>query len=246
MTGRERCGLAPAHRPTSCGTWRRLRYPADDQTACAPCDAGTMLQVITGMYFRDVELHATHHRQTLYTNVGGPWRRDRIDLGIGHLVPTTDYTAQVATMLACLTERLEAVREDGTDEFMISTGGTAIIEDLATVLSFALDATVTTNYGTAARLISPPTGSYRSPAPSDILPHVFTPPPLRLARHTLLSTDRQFPGAGGTVNAESRIHSICSGVPNQPMGSPSDGQLLDTADETILSPLHRFGGHRQA
>lgn len=135
-----------------------------------------MLQVITGMYFRDVALYETEHRRTLYTNLWGPWTCDRIDLGIGHLIPTTDHTARVSTMLVCVTERLEAVRDDGTDEFLRSTGGSAIIDDLATVLSFALGATVTTNHDTAERLIGPPSGTYRTPVtPADILPGVFTP-----------------------------------------------------------------------
>ena len=80
---------------------------------------------------------------------------------------------QVNTVLAHFTERLEAVRPDGTDDFMLSTGGDAIADDLAAVLSFALNATFTPIRGKADRLISQPTGSHHHPRPADILPHTF-------------------------------------------------------------------------
>ncbi|MDR7172837.1 hypothetical protein J2W56_006603 [Nocardia kruczakiae] len=133
-----------------------------------------MLQVITGMYFRAVELHETVHRRTLYSNVGF-LNKPRVELPIGHLTPATDWSASIHTSLACFTERLEAVRPDGTEEFMLSTGGTDILDDLAAVLSFALDATFTSVYEKAERLIGPPTGRQHNPAPADILPRTFTP-----------------------------------------------------------------------
>ncbi|GAB2582634.1 hypothetical protein GCM10027269_42400 [Kribbella endophytica] len=43
----------------------------------------------------------------------------------------------VNTILAHVTERLEAVLPDGSDDFMISIEGDVIVEDLAIVLSFA-------------------------------------------------------------------------------------------------------------
>ncbi len=58
---------------------------------------------------------------------------------------------------------------------MISTGGDAIADDLAVVLSFALGATFTPNREKADRLIRAPSGSLHSPAPADILPRTFTP-----------------------------------------------------------------------
>ncbi|WP_143536605.1 hypothetical protein [Rhodococcus sp. 05-2254-6] len=72
-------------------------------------------------------------------------------------------------------ERLEAVRPDGTDEFMVSTGGDAIADDLAVVLSFALNATFTPSRAKADRLISEKSGSHHSPVPADILPRTFAP-----------------------------------------------------------------------
>lgn len=135
-----------------------------------------MLQVITGMYFRDVRLNETEHRWTLYTNarfLGA----ERVDLPLGHLTPATDWSGVnvVDTVMATVVERLEAVRPNGEDDFMVSTGGTAIAEDLAIVLSFALNATFTTRRETADRLILEPSASPHRPNPADILPRTFTP-----------------------------------------------------------------------
>lgn len=113
-----------------------------------------MLQVITGMYFRDVKLNETGHRRTFYTNVNF-LNRDHIDFLIGHLTPATTWD-DIGTVLAHFTERLEAVRPDGQDDFMVSTGGAAIADDLAVVLSFTLSATFTTVHEKADRLIRPP------------------------------------------------------------------------------------------
>lgn len=133
-----------------------------------------MLQIITGMYFRDVQLNETHHRVPLYTNVNF-LMRDQVDLSIGHLVPSTEWAKTVSTVFAHYIERLEAVRPDGSDEWMISTGGEEVAADLAAVLSFALNATFTTVRDKADRLIQRPSESYRTPNAADILPRTFTP-----------------------------------------------------------------------
>lgn len=132
-----------------------------------------MLQVITGMYFRNVPLNETEHRRTFYTNANFPLH-DHVSLPIGDLTPATEYST-ISTVLASFTERLEAVRPDGTDDFMISTGGDAIADDLAVVLSFALNATFTPVRAKADRLISAPSGSNHAPVPADILPRTFSP-----------------------------------------------------------------------
>lgn len=137
------------------------------------CNPVGVLQVITGMYFRDVALNETEHRWTLYTNAEflavGP-----VDMPVGDLTPATDMES-VNTVLLRATERLEAVLPDGTDDFMISTGGDEIAEDLAVVLSFALNATFTLIREKADRLIRLPSNSTRRLAPADILPRTFTP-----------------------------------------------------------------------
>lgn len=123
------------------------------------------------MYFRDVRLNETEHRRTLYTNAN-LLLHPRVDLPVGHLVSSTEWSA-INTVMAHFTERLEAVRPDGTDDFMISTGGDSIADDLAVVLSFTLNATFTPIRAKADRLIGEPSGSHHSPVPADILPRTF-------------------------------------------------------------------------
>ncbi|NJC13060.1 hypothetical protein F4558_002886 [Micromonospora profundi] len=132
-----------------------------------------MLQVITGMYFGDVALNETKHRRTLYTNadfsVVGP-----VAMPVGNLAPATDRE-RVNTVLLEFTECLEAVLPDGTEDFMISTGGDEIAEDLAVVLSFALNATFTLTREKADRLINEPSASARRLVAADVMPRTFTP-----------------------------------------------------------------------
>lgn len=83
-----------------------------------------MLQVSTGIYFRDgVELHETEHRRPLFSNldlIG----RDEVDLAIGSMSPeTSGATDGVTAWWVTVVERLEATRPDGTAEFLVSTGG---------------------------------------------------------------------------------------------------------------------------
>lgn len=125
------------------------------------------------MYFGDVALNETEHRRTIYTNVDfsevGP-----VGMPVGDLTPATDM-GPVNTVLLRFTERLEAVLPDGTDDFMISTGGDEIADDLAVVLSFAVNATFTPIREKADRLIKTPSESTRRLVPADILPRTFTP-----------------------------------------------------------------------
>lgn len=126
------------------------------------------------MYFRDVPIRENLQRRTLYTNANFE-PSERVDLDIGHLVPDTDSWAAVRTVTAHFIERLETKQEDGSDEFLVSTGAHAIAEDLATVLSFSLDATFTTNHQDAIKLIQQPSGSHRNPTLADVLPRTFAP-----------------------------------------------------------------------
>jgi hypothetical protein len=132
-----------------------------------------MLQVISGMYFRaGVPLYETNHRRVLFTNVHF-LKMERIDLPFGYLTPSSSFHSPNSVMVH-FTEKVEAVNEAGEDEFMMSTGGDAILEDIAVILSFALNACFTTSAQVAQRLIKEPTGSDRDPVPSDFLPQTFS------------------------------------------------------------------------
>ena len=113
-----------------------------------------MLQVSTGLYFRDgVELHETEHRRPMFCNlqlIG----RDQIDIGTGSMSPETSLTPNgVTAVWVTLVERLEATRPDGTDEFLVSTGGEEMYEDLAAILSFAFNAVFDLDHDRARQLI---------------------------------------------------------------------------------------------
>jgi hypothetical protein len=59
----------------------------------------------------------------------------------------------VTTVWASLTERLEGKQLNGEDEFMLSTGGDEIFDDLAAVLSFSFNATFSARHETVRRLV---------------------------------------------------------------------------------------------
>ena len=111
-----------------------------------------MLQVITKMYFRPgVPLHSTTHREVLYTNLSF-LRRDTVPLPLGELTPSTG-SVTVSSVTASLTEHLEAKQLDGSDSILISTSGGDVIEDLADVLSFGLNATLSRDIDLVRRLV---------------------------------------------------------------------------------------------
>src|SRR4051812_38972886 len=91
------------------------------------------------MYFREgVPLHSTVHRDVLYTNrwfLGGKIT----DLPIGEIAPSTGI-GPIWTATLSVTEHLEAEDEDGTRSALIATSGMELIDSLADLLSFGLNA----------------------------------------------------------------------------------------------------------
>jgi hypothetical protein len=127
-----------------------------------------MLQIVSGMYFRPgIRLYSTLQRSVLYTNrefLG----KDEIDLPVGSLLPSSGYQP-VKTITVSVTERLEAVLPDGTHDIRISSGGVELIDDLADVLSFALNAVFARDYDLVQRLLSSSRAHHgRSPVPSQL------------------------------------------------------------------------------
>lgn len=102
-----------------------------------PGDHVWVLQIATGMYFRDVPLHETVHRTVLYTNA---WSlsREPVELPIGRLSFETAPKPVNAVAVEVI-DRLESVRPDGTDEFIKATGGLELTNDVADVVAFALN-----------------------------------------------------------------------------------------------------------
>ncbi|HEV2974229.1 MAG TPA: hypothetical protein VGX69_04445 [Solirubrobacteraceae bacterium] len=111
-----------------------------------------MLQIVTKMYFRDgVPLHSTVHRAVLYTNLSR-LRADRLELPVGELAWSSGVSP-VSTTTLSVTEHLEAEEPDGSPSMLVATGGTDLLDDLADVLSFGLDAVFSRDGDLVRRLV---------------------------------------------------------------------------------------------
>jgi hypothetical protein len=126
-----------------------------------------MLQIVTGMYFRSgVRLNSRVHRAVLYTNRGF-LRSDEIELPVGKLLPSTGFP-RVSTVTVSVTEQLEAELPDGRDDILIATSGTELIDDLAYVLSFALNAVFSRDHDLVHRLVPASPADRRSAVSSQL------------------------------------------------------------------------------
>lgn len=134
-----------------------------------------MLQIVTKMYFRqDVPLHSTVHREVLYTNRGF-LRADLVDLPVGELAASTSVRP-VSTVTLSVTEYLEAEDPDGKRSVLIATGGTELVDAVADVLSFSLNAVFSRDGDLVRRLIPDSLDpSSRSSAASRLFRRTFEP-----------------------------------------------------------------------
>lgn len=132
-----------------------------------------MLQIVTGMYFRDVPLYETTHRAVLYTNASS-LSRDAIDLPVGRFLFSTTMSPVTAVTIEAI-ERLEAVRPDGSDEFVRATGGTELINDAADVFAFALNVSCSRNAALMERFVPPQLDGRPTRMPWSILRRTFDP-----------------------------------------------------------------------
>lgn len=131
-----------------------------------------MLQIAAGRFFRpDVPLNETEHRYTVYSNawfVGAA----PIALPVGEVIPSTETGATSSAMIAVI-DRLEQQRPDGTDDFVIATGGTELVDDLAYLMTFVLNRTVSRNHDQTRRLVTGDGSRGRST--NDLFPGLFEP-----------------------------------------------------------------------
>ncbi len=111
-----------------------------------------MLQIVTKMYFREgVPLHSTVQRDILFTNRDF-LRSATVELRIAELAPSTTSSA-VSSVAVAVTEFLEAENEDGTPSILVATSGEELIDDLAAVLSFGLNAVFSRDTDLVRRLV---------------------------------------------------------------------------------------------
>ncbi len=131
-----------------------------------------MIQVLTGKFFTTDDLHVTPQRGVLHTNYT---LHGTVETSVGVLKSVDDVFGQRPRHLVYeFEQRVEAVRRDGTKEFMIGVGVDQILVDMAAILSFELEITCSPNPDIVARLARQTSGP-RSGAPSSFIPRVFDP-----------------------------------------------------------------------
>jgi hypothetical protein len=125
-----------------------------------------VLQIVQGKYFRDVPLTDTLHRGILYTNLRAFGDREAHNLLFGRILPSTNFDG-VASLTVEAREQLESVNEIGGQEVLAATSGDQLIDEIAAVVAFCLNAVCVRDYYMAQRVISKQhdkTQNYRGPA----------------------------------------------------------------------------------
>jgi hypothetical protein len=133
-----------------------------------------MLQIAAGRFFRPgVPINEHTHRRTVYSNA---WFLDPRpeQLPVGSVLGSTD-TGAVSTATIEALDRLEAQRPDGTDDFMVATGGDALIDDVAYVLTFVLNRTFARDHDLVLRLVTGGGRGGRRPDAAGLFPGLFDP-----------------------------------------------------------------------
>jgi hypothetical protein len=133
-----------------------------------------MLPISAGRFFRpDVPLNERLHRRVVYTNV---WFADPspIDLPVGRYIGSTDR-ADVNTAVIEAMDRLEAKRLDGTDDFLVATGGDELIDDIADVTTFVLNRSFSRNEAAMRSLVPAEGLQSRRHSAATLFPQLFAP-----------------------------------------------------------------------
>jgi hypothetical protein len=133
-----------------------------------------MLQISAGRYFRpEVPINERTHRRTVYTNA---WFPDPTptNLPVGKITGSTAL-GHASTAMIEVTDRLEAQRWDGSDDFMVATGGDDLIDDIAYVVTFVLNRTFSRNHDQVHRLVHPSGVANRREGAASQFPQLFDP-----------------------------------------------------------------------
>lgn len=131
-----------------------------------------MLQIAAGRFFRPgVPINEHTHRRTVYSNAWFPDPRLE-QLPVGSVLGCTD-AGPVSTAVLEAVDRLEAQRSDGTDDFMIATGGVELVDDIAYLLTFVLNRTFCRDHDLVRRLVEDGGGRRRGAA--GLFPELFEP-----------------------------------------------------------------------
>jgi len=131
-----------------------------------------MLQIITEKFYPPGERYETLHRAVFYTNYR-LLREDKLETSLAMLRPATGFDGLAA--LTCeIVEKIEKHPNGPQPGVMISTGGAALLNDYAAVVSFVLNITCTPDPNLARRLLSterPNLGSEE--VPSELIQRTF-------------------------------------------------------------------------
>lgn len=131
-----------------------------------------MLQISAGRFFRpDIPINEHIHRRTVYSNC---WFPDPtpVKLPVGTIISSTEVQG-ISTALLEAVDRLEAQRPDGTDDFMVATGGDELIDDIAYVMTFVLNRTFSRNHDQVHRLVSREGVTGRRGGAASLFPDLF-------------------------------------------------------------------------
>lgn len=141
-----------------------------------------VLQIVTKMYFREgVPLHSTVHREVLYTNrsfllvdldAQAAHRAGLVNLPVAELAPSTGI-ASVSTVTLSVTEHLEAEHPDGRRSTLVATGGRELVDALADVLSFGLNAVFSRDGDRVRRLVPDSLEGLSRSSASKLFRHTF-------------------------------------------------------------------------
>lgn len=132
-----------------------------------------MLQIVQGLYFRDVLLTDTMHRAILFTNLRAIGDREARSLLFGKLLPSTTFHG-VGSLTIEAREQLETLTEDGKQEVLAATSGDQLIDEIAAVITFCLNVVCVRDYDMARRLISRQVGTVPNMrGPASILRQTF-------------------------------------------------------------------------
>ncbi len=129
-----------------------------------------MLQIASGMYFGDGKVNETLHRRVFFTN-GSTLSGDEVRLPFGTIRFSTAVD-RLSTATFEVVDRLEALDQDGSNAWLISTGGRELLADAASVAAFATNVSFKANLSELERLVS---ASESRPAGSSILRRTFDP-----------------------------------------------------------------------
>lgn len=133
-----------------------------------------MLQISAGRFFRPgVPINERIHRRTVYSN-GLFLDPTPVELPVGTIISSTGIH-ELSTAILEAVDRLEARTPDGTDEFMVATGGDELIDDITYVMTFALNRTFSRNHGQVRRLVSREGVTRRRGGAPSLFPDLFDP-----------------------------------------------------------------------